>query len=145
MMLGCKTTNKQRRAHSGLLSKSIAEDPDDCAATSREYNVLHYESPIARLITGDWQGAKVVDQSVIDWQCLGDYVGRKEGFSATPATNGIDKILIQKNEHNYHPKRKVFEIIVWGIGRSHQYSTASPLRALCSYDSFKRLSKCWPQ
>ena len=46
MLLGRKTTIKQRQMHSGLLSISIAEDPDDCAATSREYDVLRYESPI---------------------------------------------------------------------------------------------------
>ena len=28
------------------LSKFIAEDPDDCAGTTWEYNVLRYESPI---------------------------------------------------------------------------------------------------
>ena len=35
-----------RHAHTGLGSKSIAEDPDDYAAGAQEYNVVHYESPI---------------------------------------------------------------------------------------------------
>ena len=36
------------KAHTGLLSKYIAVDPDDCAATSWEYDILHYESPTVR-------------------------------------------------------------------------------------------------
>ena len=41
-----RQNNKQRQAHTGLLSKSRVEDPDACAATSREYNLLRYKSPI---------------------------------------------------------------------------------------------------
>ena len=41
-------------AHTDLLSKSIAEDPDECAATSREYYVLRYESPISLPPLTEW-------------------------------------------------------------------------------------------
>ena len=43
--IGREGTDNSQTYYS-LLSKSIAEDPDDCAATSWEKHVLRYESPI---------------------------------------------------------------------------------------------------